>query len=148
MFLTLPYEILPAYSINSNVSLFVNDLVCNDVPASVNCHHSVKFMNKNNSVFVINNIIDNVGHVDTIAYVPVYCSENFTCKLFELDKHCYYDRAFKDFFNAFIKCDSRVYNVYRDLGLLCNVQRLYNTNYQSFLMYNYCKCYLSGLFSF
>jgi hypothetical protein len=38
---TLPNKFLPAYSNNSNFSLCVNDLVCNYVPSSVICNHSV-----------------------------------------------------------------------------------------------------------
>jgi hypothetical protein len=146
----------PAYS-NSSISLFENDLVCNYVPSSVICDHSVEFVSGNNSELVINNVIEgadlSVNRDNTIANVTGYCSEFISyqdilqcIKIFDLDTHCYYDRAFRVFFNAFIKCDSHIYNIYRDLGLLCNVQRLHSANYQSFLMYNYFKCNLSGLF--
>jgi hypothetical protein len=89
---------------------------------------------------VIKNADWSVDRDSTSVIVTGYCSEFVSyqgispcIKIFYLDTHCYYDRAFREFFNAFTKYNLRIFNIYTSLGLLCNVQCLHNTNYQSYV---------------
>jgi hypothetical protein len=139
---------------NDNISLLDSEFVCNYATSSVVCDNSVNFVNDNDFELVITNADCSVDCDITFTTITGNCSEFVSyqgtsphVKIFDLDTQCYYDRAFREFFNAFTKCDSHIFNIYTGLGWLCNVQGFNNTNYQSFLMYNFCKRYLSGLFS-